>query len=103
MVSKNGKAVSYKMKKKYKFDKRDRFKVAVLIDNTETATADDFNKKSAEQTASFKAMQILGIVKQKTAPLWDVRSLRCQKSDAAVVDFWEIDEEIDALCGRVCP
>ncbi len=66
---KNGKAVSYKMKKKYKFDKRDRFKVAVLIDNTETATADDFNKKSAEQTASFKAMQILGIVKQKTAPL----------------------------------
>ncbi len=66
---KNGKAVSYKMKKKYKFDKRDRFKVAVLIDNAETATADDFNKKSAEQTASFKAMQILGIVKQKTAPL----------------------------------
>jgi len=47
---------------KYKMDKRDRFKVAVLVNGKRLATADDFNKKSAEQTASEKAMKILGIV-----------------------------------------
>jgi ribonuclease-3 len=46
---------------KYKYEKRDRFKVAVLIDGRKLATADDFNKKSAEQTASEKALQLLGI------------------------------------------
>ncbi len=59
---KNGKVVSYKMVSKYKFEKRDRFKVAVLIDDKKIAEADDFNKKSAEQTASEKAMKILGIL-----------------------------------------
>nr|MBP7184646.1 ribonuclease III [Saprospiraceae bacterium] len=44
-----------------KFEKRDRFKVAVMVDDEKIATADDFNKKSAEQTASEKAMKILGI------------------------------------------
>lgn len=58
---KNGQSVAYKMLAKYKFEKRDRFKVAVLIDGKKLATADDFNKKSAEQTASEKAMHILGI------------------------------------------
>ena len=50
---------------KYKFEKRDRFKVAVLVDGKKLAIADDFNKKSAEQTASEKAMQILGIVQEE--------------------------------------
>lgn len=58
---KNGQTVSYKMMSKYKYEKRDRFKVAVLINGKKLASADDFNKKSAEQTASEKAMQILGI------------------------------------------
>ena len=58
---KNGQVVSYKMISKYKYEKRDRFKVAVLINGKKLAAADDFNKKSAEQTASEKAMQILGI------------------------------------------
>lgn len=62
---KNGKTVSYKMVSKYKFEKRDRFKVAVLIDSEKLAVADDFNKKSAEQTASERAMQILGILGNK--------------------------------------
>lgn len=60
---KNGQVVTYKMLAKYKFDKRDRFKVAVLIDGKKYATADDFNKKSAEQTASEKAMHSLGLIK----------------------------------------
>ena len=59
---KNGKVVSYRMVSKYKFEKRDRFKVAVLIDDKKIADADDFNKKSAEQTASERAMKILGII-----------------------------------------
>ncbi len=59
---KNGKAVSYKLLARYKFEKRDRFKVAVMVDGKKIATADDFNKKSAEQTASEKAMVALGIL-----------------------------------------
>jgi ribonuclease-3 len=58
---KNGQTISYQMLAKYKMDKRDRFKVAVLINGERVATADDFNKKSAEQTASEKAMKSLGI------------------------------------------
>jgi len=59
---KNGQVVTYKMLAKYKFDKRDRFKVAVMVDGKKLATADDFNKKSAEQTASEKAMLTLGLI-----------------------------------------
>jgi ribonuclease-3 len=59
---KNGRSVSYKLLARYKFEKRDRFKVAVVINGEKVATADDYNKKSAEQTASEKAMQALGIL-----------------------------------------
>lgn len=58
---KNGQTVSYKLVARYKFEKRDRFKVAVMVDGEKIAMADDFNKKSAEQTASERAMQKLGI------------------------------------------
>lgn len=58
---KNGKVVSYKTVSRYKLEKRDRFKVAVYIDEKKLATADDFNKKSAEQMASLKALKILNI------------------------------------------
>lgn len=63
---KNGQTVSYKLLARYKFEKRDRFKVAVMIDGQKLATADDFNKKSAEQTASEKAMHSLGIIETAT-------------------------------------
>lgn len=59
---KSGKTVTYKLLARYKFEKRDRFKVAVMINNKRVATADDFNKKSAEQMASEKAMLALGIL-----------------------------------------
>ena len=62
---KNGKSVSYKVIAKYKFEKRDRFKVAVLLDGNKIATADDFNKKSAEQMASEKALIALGIITEE--------------------------------------
>jgi ribonuclease III len=58
---KNNQTVTYKLLARYKFEKRDRFKVAVMINGKKVATADDFNKKSAEQTASEKAMNNLGI------------------------------------------
>lgn len=62
---KNGQAVSYKLVARYKFEKRDRFKVAVMINGEKLATADDFNKKSAEQTASERAMLKLGILENE--------------------------------------
>ena len=58
---KNGQSISYKLLARYKFEKRDRFKVAVLVDGKKVATADDFNKKSAEQMASEKALASLGL------------------------------------------
>ena len=58
---KNGKQVAYKVIAKYKFEKRDRFKVAVLLDGNKISVADDFNKKSAEQMASERALVALGI------------------------------------------
>lgn len=61
---KNGQTVSYKLLARYKFEKRDRFKVAVMINGKKMATADDFNKKSAEQTASEKAMMAMGILSE---------------------------------------
>ena len=38
---------------------KDCFKVAVLIDGSEMATAEDFNKKSAEQSAALKVLSTL--------------------------------------------
>ena len=58
---KQGKLVSYKLISRYKSDKRDRFKVAVLVDGAKIATAEAFNKKTAEQAASEKALSILDI------------------------------------------
>ena len=58
---KHGQSISYKLIARYKYEKRDRFKVAVMVDGKKVATADDFNKKSAEQMASEKAMGALGI------------------------------------------
>ena len=58
---KTGREIDYQLRQKYKFDKRDRFKIAVVIDSKEVAFAEAFSKKSAEQLASQKAMEILGI------------------------------------------
>jgi ribonuclease-3 len=59
---KNGRQIEYKVMAKYKSEKRDKFKVAVYVDNKKLGTADDFNKKSAEQLASERAMTALGIL-----------------------------------------
>jgi len=54
-------SIDYKLVSKYKLDKRDRFKVAVIVGGDEVANADDYNKKSAEQQASALAIQKLNI------------------------------------------
>lgn len=59
---KNGKEINFITLSKFKLDKRDCFKVAVLINNKEMATAEDFNKKAAEQNASLKVLRILEIM-----------------------------------------
>lgn len=60
---KHNKTIDYKMVDKFKFDKRDRFKIAVLIDGEPMAHAEDFNKKAAEQQASKTAIRKLGVKK----------------------------------------
>ncbi len=58
---KNGSEIDYRVLERFKMENRDRFKIAVFLDGKEIATGEDFNKKSAEQNASFKAMKTLGI------------------------------------------
>lgn len=58
---KNGKEISFETIAKFKLDKRDCFKIAVIIDGEELALAEDFNKKSAEQTAAGKVIAMLNI------------------------------------------
>jgi len=58
---KNGKEINFVTLTKFKVDKRDCFKVAVVIDGEEISTAEDFNKKSAEQTAANRAIEKLMI------------------------------------------
>ena len=59
---KNGKAVAYQLVEKFKRDRRDRFRVGVLVDGERVAEADDFNKKAAEQLASRRALEFLGAI-----------------------------------------
>ncbi len=56
---KKNKNISFETLAKFKYDKRDRFKVAVVIDGQQFSIAEDFNKKSAEQAASQKAIKML--------------------------------------------
>lgn len=64
---KNGKEINYELVSKYKADKRDRFKIAVIVEGNTIAEADDFNKKNAEQIASEKAMLKMGILNEEYA------------------------------------
>lgn len=65
---KNGRQIEYKVVAKYKSEKRDKFKVAVFVDGKKVGTADDFNKKSAEQLASERAMTALGMLASNGTP-----------------------------------
>lgn len=56
---KNGHNIDFRLINKYKHDKRDRFKVAIVLNGEEVAFGDDFNKKSAEQAASKIALHEL--------------------------------------------
>ena len=56
---KNNRGVEYKVISKFKFDKRDRFRVGVFVDGKELSVAEDFNKKSAEQSASQVALKLI--------------------------------------------
>lgn len=59
MCQKKGHHIEYKLINKYKYDKRDRFKIGVFINHKEVAFAEDFNKKAAEQSASRLAINRL--------------------------------------------
>jgi ribonuclease-3 len=58
---KNQKVVSYEILEHSRTaSNREKFKVAVLVDGFQVAVAEDYNKKSAEQTASKYALNTLG-------------------------------------------
>ncbi len=59
---KQGKPIAYKLISKYKQDRRDRFQVGVMIAGEQVSVADDYNKKAAEQLASLKALEKLGLL-----------------------------------------
>ncbi len=59
---KNNRIVNYKVLNKYKQDKRDRFKVGVFVDDEAISSSEDYSKKSAEQSASEKALVKLGVL-----------------------------------------
>lgn len=61
-AQKHGNEVEYKLLSKTKLNKRDRFKVGVHINGKQIAFAEDFNKKSAEQTASNLVLSKLKIL-----------------------------------------
>jgi ribonuclease-3 len=54
-----GVKIRYQVLDKFKKNNRDHFKVSVIVNNNEVATAEDYNKKSAEQQASRKALELL--------------------------------------------
>ncbi len=56
---KTGTKITYKVLQKFKKNKRDRFIVAVYLDNQKVATGEEYSKKSAEQIASRKALETL--------------------------------------------
>lgn len=58
---KHNKDIKFELKARYKFEKRDKFVVAVVLEGNEIAIAEDFNKKSAEQEASKKSIRLLKI------------------------------------------
>jgi ribonuclease-3 len=62
---KNGQKVDYEILKRFKQDKRDRFRVAVTVNGRRLAVGEDFNKKSAEQLASRRALQSMGLNQAK--------------------------------------
>jgi ribonuclease-3 len=76
---KNGMQVTYKLLNKFKQDRRDRFKVAVMVNGEQLSLADDFNKKSAEQLASLRALQKLGLI-DKATPQEDGRKSPAKKT-----------------------
>jgi len=58
---KHGHNIDFRLINKYKHEKRDRFKVAIVLNGDEVAYGDDFNKKSAEQAASRMALTDLQV------------------------------------------
>lgn len=80
---KNGRQIDYKVLAKYKSDKRDKFKVAVYVDGKKLGTADDFNKKSAEQMASERAMVSLHIINRNGKPANQGKSKTISKQEVS--------------------
>ena len=60
-AQKMGKTVNFSMNEKDKLNGRDYFKITLLIDDKKICESEAYNKKTAEQKASFTAIQQLKI------------------------------------------
>lgn len=60
-AQKMGKAVNFSMNEKDKLNGRDYFKITLFIDDKKICESEAYNKKTAEQKASFTAIQQLKI------------------------------------------
>ena len=58
---KNSKTIEFRTVTKYKHQKRDRFKIVVIVNGKKYGVADDFSKKGAEQNAAHATLKILGL------------------------------------------
>lgn len=59
---KEKKRLDYKIVKQFKQNRRDRFRIATMIDGVEVAQGEDFSKRSAEQISSREALLKLGLI-----------------------------------------
>ena len=82
---KQGKTITYALVKKFKQERRDRFQVAVVIGGKEVAKADDFNKKAAEQLASLRALEKMGLADNLVVPRRKEKRSRAAKREAREV------------------
>ncbi len=83
---KNGRSIGYQIVNKYKHERRDRFKIGVVIAGETVATADDFNKKAAEQLASRKALVKMGVLEADAESGAALPVKRTPKRRALIVD-----------------
>jgi len=60
-------SLEYKVAEQFKQNRRDKFRIAVHINGKLVAQGEDFNKKSAEQVASEKALRQLGLLSDDAA------------------------------------
>ncbi len=59
--------IEFRLLEKYKHQKKDRFKIAVFVDEKQKGLAEAYNKKHAEQKAAQRTCEQLGIIQSENS------------------------------------